>query len=36
MMGWVLNKRRQCLTGTHVNEQMFLKENLENKIWRLI
>ena len=22
-------KRRQCLTGSHVNEQMFLKENLE-------
>ncbi len=27
-MAWMLNKRRMCLTGEHVNEQMFLKENL--------
>ena len=27
-MGWLLNKKRQCLTGSHVDEQLFLKENL--------
>ena len=27
-MAWMLNKRRMCLTGKHINEQMFLKENL--------
>ena len=29
-LGWLLNKRRLLLTGSHVNNQMFLKENLEN------
>ena len=35
--GWRLKKKykqRQCLTGPHVNEQMFLQENLEWLIWR--
>jgi hypothetical protein len=27
-MGWLLNKKRQCLSGSHVDEQLFLKENL--------
>ena len=26
-LGWLLNKRRLCLTGAHVNNQMFLKDN---------
>lgn len=26
-LGWLLNKRRLCLTGSHVNNQMFLKDN---------
>ena len=29
-LGWLLNKRRLLLTGSHVNNQMFLKENLQN------
>ena len=33
-LGWLLNKRRLLLTGSHVNNQMFLKENLEN--WNFI
>ena len=28
-LGWMLKKRRQALTGAHVNSQLFLKENLE-------
>ena len=28
-LGWLMNKRRQNLTGAHVNSQLFLKENLE-------
>jgi hypothetical protein len=27
-MAWLLNKCRLGLTGSHVNEQMVLKENL--------
>ena len=28
-MGWLLNKRRLCLSGGHVNAQLFLRENLK-------
>ena len=27
-MGWLLNKRRLCLSGESVNMQLFLKDNL--------
>ena len=27
-LGWLLNKRRLCLTGSHVNNLMFLKDNI--------